>query len=73
MDRTQPPLSPNEHAALDHLEQAAAQDTFAHDRAVEQLIAAGFVATAAHDLIETLCRKGYLTEDNDGLRISDSD
>jgi hypothetical protein len=58
MDRPHPPLSPNEHAALDHLERAAGEDMLARERAIEQLISADFVAPAAHDLIAALCRKG---------------
>lgn len=51
MDRPQPPLSPNEQVALDQLEQSRAENTLAHEQAVEQLIAAGFVAPAAPALI----------------------
>lgn len=73
MDRTQPPLSPNEQAALDQLEQSAAKDSLAHERAVEQLTSAGFVAPAAHDLIEALCQKGYLADSETGLRLTVSE
>jgi hypothetical protein len=71
MDRAQPPLSPNEQAALNQLEQSAAEDTLAHERAVEQLTSAGFVAPAAHDLIVQLCLKGYLADSETGLRLTD--
>lgn len=43
-------------------------DTMTREIVIEQ-----FVAPAAHDLIDQLCRKGYLNEENDGIRISDSD
>lgn len=71
MDRSHPPLSPSEHTAPDHLEQAAdAEATLAHERAVAHLIDAGFVTPAAHDLITALCRKGYLADSETGLRVT---
>jgi alkylhydroperoxidase family enzyme len=73
MNRTQPPLSSNEQAALDYLEQSAAETPLAHERAVEQLIDAGFVAPAAHDLIDQLYLKGYLDEGNDEIRLIHDD
>lgn len=69
MGRSQPPLSPNEQTALDHLAQADAE-TVVREQAVEHLVAAGFVAPAARDLIERLCRKGYLENDEIGLRLT---
>jgi hypothetical protein len=40
---------------------------------VEQLIDAGFVAPAAHDLIDQLYLKGYLDEGNDEIRLIHDD
>lgn len=72
MRRALTPLSPNEQAALDQLEPCGDAGIVMHEKAVEQLIDAGFVAPAAHDLIERLCHKGYLYEIDDRLRLTNN-
>lgn len=72
MGRSLTPLSPNEQVALDQLELCGDEEIVVRERAVEQLIDAGFVAPAARDLIEQLCHKGYLYEIDDGLRLANS-
>lgn len=72
MGRSLTPLSPNEQAALDQLEPCGDEGIVVREKAVEQLIDAGFVAPAARDLLEKLCHKGYLQETDGSLRLANN-
>ena len=72
--RNPPPLSPNEETALTQLTAKIerADDPLAHETAVDHLVTAGFVRGAAHDLIEQLCVKGYLSATENELHLTDA-
>lgn len=73
MQNPPPPLTPNEEAALEHLEEQSEVDgdPVAHEAAVDHLVTAGFVRGAAGDLIEKLRLKGYLSAVEGELHLTD--
>lgn len=64
---------PNQHTVLTQLRQCATKTgLLTRERAIKQLIDAGGVVPAAHDLLAQVLRKGALVEDMDDLQLTDS-